>query len=591
MSDADSARDQLTQLKEDHERLSAQVAQQAARISALESRMPGSAVSIPTSKDRARSAKAPSDIKQANSLERRIGGSWFNRIGIIAITLGVGFFLKYAFENEWIGPRGRVAAGMITGIAFLFAAERFRRRRYTNYANGLAGGAITIFYLSIFAAFSSYALIGQTSAFALMTLITLAAVLLAARFNAQVIAGLGLIGGFLTPAILSASFDQEAQLFGYIILLDVGVLALAYIKGWRGLNYGAFIATALLIVGWTSGWYQTSKLGVTIGFLSAVLIVFALIIVLNNIIARRAARSLDVGLLFGNALFFYAMSYSLLHAQYHFALSPLAVLLAACALALEFVAQRRAPDDALLRFVFLGAAIMFLTLAALLYFDRWSLTAAWAIEGATLAWLGLRANDRTVRRWALPVLALALANWAAEATKIYSFAPAIAYTPVFNTRFITGAILVACLGAAAWLYHQSGAGDGDDERTRGEKRLLSGILSLAAHAVALTVLSSEALDYFDQLSLARAGQLALSVIWGLYGGILLVIGVVRKASAIRVAALILLGATIIKVFLVDLSSIGGPYRIISFIVLGAILLAVSFFYQQKTTGGGQEKIN
>ena len=133
-------------------------------------------------------------------LEARIGGNWFNRIGVLAIFLGVAFFLKYAVDREWIGSTGRVLIGAAIGIAFLLAGERLRRR-YPSYAYGLTGGGIAILYASIwFASFKRYGLLDPTVAFALMARGDRNwRRLLAARYNALAIAVLGLIGGFLTP--------------------------------------------------------------------------------------------------------------------------------------------------------------------------------------------------------------------------------------------------------------------------------------------------------------------------------------------------------------------------------------------------------
>jgi uncharacterized membrane protein len=106
------------------------------------------------------------------NIESLIGGNWFNRIGILAIVIGIGFFLKLAFEREWIGPTGRVALGVFIGIAFLIGGEKLRSFDYKHYAQGLSGGGIAILYLTFFAAFARYGIIGQFPAFALMAMVT-----------------------------------------------------------------------------------------------------------------------------------------------------------------------------------------------------------------------------------------------------------------------------------------------------------------------------------------------------------------------------------------------------------------------------------
>src|SRR5205085_1748813 len=197
-------------------------------------------------------------------LEARIGGSWFNWLGIIAVVVGVSFFLKYAFDQHWIGPMGRVLLGGVAGCAILALAERLRLRGYQAYAYVLSGGGILILYLSVYAAFSFYHLISQPFAFGLMAFVTATAVVLSARYHAYAIAVLGLIGGFMTPQLLATNVDNEVGLFGYAALLNAGVLALAYFKRWRSLNYLAFAATWLLFAGWWLKFYGDARLWLTL---------------------------------------------------------------------------------------------------------------------------------------------------------------------------------------------------------------------------------------------------------------------------------------------------------------------------------------
>ena len=194
-------------------------------------------------------------ITKGRDLEALIGGNWFNRIGIFAIILGSGFFLKYAFDNQWIGPSARVMIGFIIGIGFIGSGELFRKRDYRYYAHGFSGGGIAILYLTVFAAFSFYGLIGQVPAFLFMSLVTILAVLLAAVYDALAIAILGLLGGFLTPVLLSTGKDNQVGFFSYLILLNLGVLGLAYFKQWRVLNYLTYGATFLLTLAWMAEWY------------------------------------------------------------------------------------------------------------------------------------------------------------------------------------------------------------------------------------------------------------------------------------------------------------------------------------------------
>ncbi len=189
----------------------------------------------------------------SGELELLIGTSWLNRIGVIAIIAAAAFFLKYAFDNNWIGPGGRVGLTLLAGVVLVFGGERYQRRGLPTFGQGLTGGGIAILYLGVFAAFEIYRLIGFAPAFALMVLITASATLLALRYDSKVIALLSLVGGFATPLILGDGGDGAggpakpvtAALYAYFLALDAGGYALVRYKRWAWLG-GVVLAGALL---------------------------------------------------------------------------------------------------------------------------------------------------------------------------------------------------------------------------------------------------------------------------------------------------------------------------------------------------------
>ena len=122
-------------------------------------------------------------VEKRRDLESMIAGSWFNWIGIIAVTFGVAFFLKFAFDKQWIGPSARVILAALVGVALLYVGERLRRRDLRSFAYVLSGGGLLILYLSVFAAYSLYHLIGHTPALLLMVAVTTTAVLLSVRLT------------------------------------------------------------------------------------------------------------------------------------------------------------------------------------------------------------------------------------------------------------------------------------------------------------------------------------------------------------------------------------------------------------------------
>jgi uncharacterized membrane protein len=515
--------------------------------------------------------------KSRGDLEALIGGNWFNRIGIIAISFGVAFFLKYAFDNQWIGPWGRVLIGVAIGLGFLIGGERLRPR-YQNYAYGLTGGGILILYLSIYAAYAFFTepLIGQFPAFICMAIVTATASLLSARYSALPIAFLGLIGGFLTPILLSTKVDNEVGLFSYIVLLDVGVLALAYSKQWRSLNYSAFTATVLMFAGWMITWYAPEKLWTTIFFMTLFFVIFSLLAVLYNVVNRRPTMWIDLSLVLANGLLYFSSSYLLLEEKYRGALGLFAVLVSAFYLGLSYFTYNRDREDRLLVYTFLGLSFLFAVLAVPIQFNQHWVTMGWAIEGAVMTWIGLRVNDRTSRYAALVIFGIAVTHWAIVDVHDFAYQAGETFVPLLNRRALSCATLVAALAASAIFYKRNGS-DIDQE----ERSMFMGLYLLASNILAVTLLSLDANDYFTQLKeraheqageqnnftrtdqwrqINNAHQLTLSALWSIYGATALIVGVMRRLKLLRVAAGALLAITTIKVLVVDLNYYNAPWH-------------------------------
>jgi uncharacterized membrane protein len=551
--------------------------------------------------------------KSRGDLEALIGGNWFNRIGIIAIAIGVAFFLKYAFDNDWIGPWGQVLTSVAIGMGFLIAGERLRPR-YQNYAYGLSGGGVLILYLSIYAAhaFFSEPLIGQFPAFIYMAIVTATASLLSARYNALPIAFLGLIGGFLTPILLSTGVDNQVGLFTYIALLDVGVLGLAYSKQWRSLNYAAFIATVLMFAGWMLEWYAPEKLWTTIFFMTLFFIIFSMLAVLYNVVNRRPTMWIDLLLVFANGLLYFSSSYLLLEERYRGALGLFAVLVSAFYLALSYFTYNRDREDRLLVYTFLGLGFLFAVLAVPIQFNQHWVTMGWAIEGAVMTWVGMRANDRTSRYAALVIFGIAVTHWVLVDVHDFAYQASETFVPLLNRRALSCAALVAALAASAILYKRNSAEIDEEERS-----MFTGLYLLGANILAVTLLSLDANDYFTQLKelaheqaggqdnfrmtdqwrqINNTHQLTLSALWSIYGATALIVGLMRRLKPLRVAAGVLLAITTIKVLAVDLNYYNASWHTAvfnqTFAAFALLILAMSasaWFYAKAKGVDAEER--
>ncbi len=189
----------------------------------------------------------------ASRLESVLGANWLSKVGVIALAVAAAFFLKYAFESGWISPKARVAIGGAAAVA-LWAIGQWliRRPTYRRYAQVLMSGGVIILFLSVYAAYNYYRLIGYLPAFVALAIAAVAASALAARENAEGVALLCLAGAFLTPVLLhqeGVGRGDLARLYAYLAALDVWSLALVRYRNWRSLVALSFAATWLIFFG------------------------------------------------------------------------------------------------------------------------------------------------------------------------------------------------------------------------------------------------------------------------------------------------------------------------------------------------------
>jgi uncharacterized membrane protein len=211
--------------------------------------------------------------------EAFFGVKLFAWIGGFVLFLGIVFLVKYSFENNLITPAMRVVIGTVLGLLLIVTGWLTSTRRYRVSGQSLCATGVLVLYGNIFAAHVFYHLIELVPAFASMAIVTGAAFFLAVRMNAQVIVVLGLLGGFLTPVLLSTGIDNPTALFGYIAVLDVGIAAVALRKRWNYLVLLAAAGTVLIEYGWAFKFFESPKANIAfavfLGFEALFLAIFA----------------------------------------------------------------------------------------------------------------------------------------------------------------------------------------------------------------------------------------------------------------------------------------------------------------------------
>lgn len=208
--------------------------------------------------------EAASPAREIN-WENFLGAKLFAWIGGLSLFIGFAFLLKYSFDRNLISPAVRVAMGFICGLGLVVGGVQLKRKTYSITAQTLCASGIVILYASSFAAHALYQFFGITFTFILMSGITTGAFVLAVGMEAVVVAVLGLVGGFLTPMLLSTGQDQPLALFAYVTFLNLGLLTVAFARRWDFLTALGAAGTVLMQVAWTAQFFAPEKIFVAMG--------------------------------------------------------------------------------------------------------------------------------------------------------------------------------------------------------------------------------------------------------------------------------------------------------------------------------------
>jgi uncharacterized membrane protein len=532
-------------------------------------------------------AATPGDSR---TLESRIGSQWFNRIGILAMLIGVAWFLKMAFDNHWIGPLGRVLIGLLAGAALIVWSERFHKRGYAVFSYSLKAIGSGTLYLSLWAAFQLYGLMPASAAFAAMIAVTAFNGYIAWIQDSELLALYAIAGALSTPLLVSTGGNHEITLFSYLLILDLAVLVLVALRPWSRLLFVSFVGTVIFIFGWWTSFYSQDQAVRTALFLGGFFILFSLA-------PRLIKITLDPGESFqgwdslasfvlpaANAAVGFFGFYSLINpAADDWAGAWLAVAFAAYYLLLMRLPEA-GPLHAGVRVLsplHLTTAIVFLTIAIPLKTHGHWLTIGWLVEGAVLLWLSRRVQSMLLRAFGLICTVLGLGA-------LLITNPPAAIWPIFNERFGTYCVAIAVCAYIAWLARNSH--DQQEPLLFMHWPNLAAVSVLAVNALILIAFSLEIHSYWWLRSWSGDpyqfrnyliyAQFSYSALFMLYGSALLAVGFLKRSAFLRWQALILIAATIAKVFLLDMSDLSSGLRILSFIGLGVLLLCVSYVYQR-----------
>ncbi len=391
--------------------------------------------------------------KNNPDLEKFIGENILSKVAITILVIGIAFFVKFAIDKEWINEVARVGIGVLCGGIVLGFAHRLHKR-FKAFSSVLVAGGIAIFYFTIGIAFHEYHLFGQTMAFVIMLLITAFSVFISVLYDRVELAALSLIGGFATPFMVSTGQGNYMVLFIYVLVLDLGMLVLAYLRKWNLVNIMAYCFTVILYMGWLEtkviGEENAPYKGAMI-FAAIFYVVFVLMNIINNVKEKRKFGAMELSILISNTFLFYGEGMQILH-NYHPELKGLfSLLMALFNLVCSWLLYKKLKSDNKLVYLMIGLTLTFITLVAPVQLQGNYITIFWALEAVLLIWLAQKSGIAIYRFASCLITILMCFSLFMDWGQVYISYHKTTEDILLNKGFITGFVSSAALLAIVLL--------------------------------------------------------------------------------------------------------------------------------------------
>lgn len=386
----------------------------------------------------------PSFFEKHPDLEKFIGENLINKIGIAVLVLGIGFFVKYAIDKEWINEIGRTFIGILCGAILIGVAHRLRKE-YKAFSSVLVGGGIAIFYFTISIAFRNYDLLNQTAAFVVMIIITAFAVFLAILYDKIELAVIAMIGGFASPILVSNGSGNYIILFTYILVLNAGMIVLAYFKKWQLLNIISFAFTVILYAGWLIKYvydiptapYQGALIFATLFYFT-----FFIMNIINNIRENRKFLAAEITILILNTFLYYAAGMVILDNIHDGLYKGLfTAVIAIFNFIFAFTLFKTKKVDINLVYLLIGLVLTFLSLTAPVQLKGNNISLFWAAEAVLLLWLSQRSGIEIIKLGSILLNILLVISISMDWIDLYAYETTPMYI-IVNRAFITGFVTV-----------------------------------------------------------------------------------------------------------------------------------------------------
>jgi uncharacterized membrane protein len=503
------------------------------------------------------------------SFEDLLGGRILAWIGGLAIVVGAILFLVIAVDRGWIGVEARVALAF-AGSTLLLAVGLFlyERRGQTDAAVAAVAAALAALYASLTYATAVKEVVAAEVGLLVASLVGAAGAAIAVRWGSQFVAALAVLGALAAPVLVG---DETSGLsLAFMVVALVATVGVLLWQRWGWLALGAFLVSAPQLALWA---WERDDLVLPLAILALYWCLFVAAAIGYELrVPVSSLRVSSASVLLLNAAFATVLGWALVDdrgSSQGATAWVLGVTVAYIVLG-GFAFRRRMSTEIAALLVAVGVGLSGVTLALAL--EGPALVAGWSAEAVILAWVASRTGEQRALAFSGVFLGLAALHTLVDEAPPDSLVDGVADLPV-----AVAAIL--CVGIAALLVSRF-------VQLVDVRLVLLGVGSVALlYAVSLTIVDLLQGDAAEQ---SQTAQVALSMFWGIVALAAIVAGLVRDVRELRYGGLALLGASVAKVFAYDLSELDSLYRVLSFIVVGIVLLVGAYAYQRVQAAGTQQ---
>lgn len=404
----------------------------------------------------------PQKSTEKSSIESFLGENLANKIGIAVILIGIGVGVKYAIDKNILGPAMRIALGYLAG-AILVGFAIYLKKKYENLSAVMFAGGLAVAYFVTFIAFDFYHLFPKIVAFGTMVVLTVVTSLGAIRYNKQVIAIVGLVGGYAVPFLLSDGTGTTSALFIYMTIINAGILFLAFRKNWQPVFAVAFGCTWFIffILTVRAALELHSDYETLLVFGSIFYVLFYVMIIANKMRHKQNLPSDGTTVVILNTIFGYVFGIILMSEIYDDStLNGIYTLIfAASQGVVTFITSRQKEADHRLYFLSFGFALIYTLVSVPMLFDGNWITIIWALQAALFFWIGWKKDDGFFERITYIPLTLAVFSlvdtWTDMSIAIRDYPDSESVPAILNEYFISGIIFAGIIFFMAYIKNTS----------------------------------------------------------------------------------------------------------------------------------------